>query len=62
MLNDTEDAAIIDFDSCMLIGEEIGFRKGGNFGWTSEPPPSISVPENDLHGLTLIAKFLKGSA
>jgi Ser/Thr protein kinase RdoA (MazF antagonist) len=24
MLNDTENAVIIDFDSCMLIGEEIG--------------------------------------
>jgi hypothetical protein len=59
MLNDTGDAVIIDFDSCLPIGQEIG--KGGTFGWTSEPPPSIAVPENDLYGLTLIAKFMKGS-
>jgi hypothetical protein len=61
MLGDTGDAVIIDFDSCLPIGQEIGFRKGGTFGWTSEPPPSIAVPENDLFGLTLIAKVMTGS-
>ena len=61
MLSDTGEAVIIDFDSCLPIGQEIGFRKGGTFGWTSEPPPSIAVPENDLFGLKLIAKFMTGS-
>lgn len=60
MLGDTGDAVIIDFDSCLPIGQEMGFRKGGTFGWTSEPPPSIAVPENDLYALTLIAKFMRG--
>jgi serine/threonine protein kinase len=61
MLGDTGDAVIIDFDSCLPIGREIEFRKGGTFGWTSEPPPTIAVPENDLYGLTLIAKFMEES-
>jgi serine/threonine protein kinase len=63
MLDDSGEAVIIDFDSCMPIGQEIGFRKGGTFCWTPEPPPSIAVPENDLYGLRLIAKFMpEGSA
>jgi serine/threonine protein kinase len=61
MLCDTGDPVTIDFDSCLPIGQEIGSRKGGTFGWTSKPPPTIAVPENDLYGLTLIAKFMEES-
>jgi serine/threonine protein kinase len=39
MLGDTRDVVIVDFDSCLPIGQEIGFRKGGTFSWTSEPLP-----------------------
>jgi hypothetical protein len=60
MLDDTGNAMIIDFDACLPIGQEIS-RKGGTFEWTSEPPPSITIPENDLFGLALIKKFIVGS-
>jgi hypothetical protein len=60
MLDDQGNAVIIDFDSCIPIGQEIGYRKGGTFGWMKEPGPNISVPENDTYGLTLIARFMEG--
>jgi serine/threonine protein kinase len=61
MLDDSTEAVIIDFDSCMPIGRQMGFRKRGIFYWTPEPPPSTAVPENDLYSLRLIAKFMEGS-
>jgi serine/threonine protein kinase len=61
MLDDDGNAVIIDFDSCMPIGQEIGlFQKAGTFGWTMDPAPVISLPENDTYGLTLISNFLEG--
>jgi hypothetical protein len=59
MLDNDGNAVIIDFDSCLPVGQEIGFRKAGTFGWTVDPAPTISVPENDTYGLTLIAKFVE---
>jgi len=59
MLDHEGNAVIIDFDSCMPVGQEIGSRKAGTFGWIKEPALSISVPENDFYGLTLIAKFME---
>ncbi|OJA15584.1 hypothetical protein AZE42_11984 [Rhizopogon vesiculosus] len=62
MLDDAGDPVIIDFDSCLVpIGEEIGGRKGGTPGWTVEPMPTISLPENDIYGITQIGEFLKGN-
>ncbi|OAX37970.1 kinase-like protein [Rhizopogon vinicolor AM-OR11-026] len=61
MLDDAGNAVIIDFDSCMPIGEEIpSYRKAGTPGWTMDPMQSVSDPENDLYGLTQIGEFLKG--
>ncbi|KAG0707349.1 kinase-like domain-containing protein [Suillus ampliporus] len=62
MLDDAGDPVIIDFDSCIPIGEEIGLSgKAGTFGWTVEPMPTISLPENDIYGLTQIGEFMKGT-
>ncbi|KAG1777755.1 kinase-like domain-containing protein [Suillus placidus] len=61
MLDDAGDPVIIDFDSCTPIGEKIGLSgKAGTFGWTMDPMPTISLPENDLYGLTQIGEFMKG--
>jgi len=61
MLDDVGEAVIIDFDSCMPIGQDIGYRKGGTPGWTSESQGKIAVPENDLYGLSLVSKFIEES-
>jgi serine/threonine protein kinase len=61
MLDDMGEAVIIDFDSCMPIGQNIGYRKGGTPGWTSASQWRIAVPENDLYGLSLVSKFIEGS-
>ena len=42
VLDDAGDAVIVDFDSCVPIGEVTGSR---TFDWTMESMPSISVPE-----------------
>jgi serine/threonine protein kinase len=61
MLDDAGDPVIVDFDSCMPIGEKIGRgRKMGSFGWTLQPLPTISLPENDIYGLTQIGELLAG--
>ena len=59
MLDDDGNAIIIDFDSCMPIGQDIGCRKAGTFGWEMDPVPSTSAPDNDMYGLKLIAKFME---
>jgi serine/threonine protein kinase len=59
MLDDAGNAVIIDFDSCLAIGQEIGNRKAGTFTWEMKPAPKIATPENDMHGLKLISEFLK---
>ena len=58
MLDDDGNAIIIDFDSCMPIGQDIRCRKAGTFGWEMDPVPSTSAPDNDMYGLKLIAKFM----
>ncbi|KAG2367227.1 hypothetical protein BDR07DRAFT_1373040 [Suillus spraguei] len=51
----------ITFDSCILIGEEVGLSgKVGTFGWTIESMPTITLPENDIYDLKQISKFMKG--
>lgn len=59
MLDDDGNAIIIDFDSCMPIGQNIEGRKAGTFGWEMDPAPSTSDPDNDMYGLKLIAKFME---
>jgi len=44
MLDEDGNAVIIDFDSCMRLGKEIGPRKAGTYGWTTDPAPCISAP------------------
>ncbi|KAF9512934.1 hypothetical protein BS47DRAFT_1362836 [Hydnum rufescens UP504] len=57
MPDDDRNAVFIDFDP---IGQEIGlFRKAGTFGWNMNPSPTVSLPESDRYGLTLIANFLE---
>ncbi|KAG1790532.1 kinase-like domain-containing protein [Suillus plorans] len=61
MLDDAGVPVIIDFDSCIPIGEEIVMNcKGGTIDWTVEPMPTIALPENDIYGLTQIDEFMKG--
>ncbi|KAG1761021.1 kinase-like domain-containing protein [Suillus occidentalis] len=61
MLDDAGVPVIIDFDSCIPIGEEIGMHcKGGTIDWTMEPMPTIALPENDIYGLTQIDEFMRG--
>lgn len=61
MLDDAGNPVIIDFDSCIPIGEEVGLSgKAGTFGWTVEPMPTIALPENDIYGLKQIGEFMKG--
>ncbi|OJA12214.1 hypothetical protein AZE42_10150 [Rhizopogon vesiculosus] len=61
MLDDAGNPVIIDFDSCIPIGEEIGLSsKCGTFTWTPEPEPTKSLPENDMYGLAQIGEFLEG--
>ncbi|KAG1887627.1 kinase-like domain-containing protein [Suillus subluteus] len=60
-LDDAGDPVIIDFDSCIPVGEEIGLSsKAGTPGWTIEPMPTIALPENDIYGLEQIGEFVKG--
>ncbi|KAG1841824.1 hypothetical protein DFJ58DRAFT_807727 [Suillus subalutaceus] len=60
-LDDAGDPVIIDFDSCIPIGEAIGLSsKAGTPGWTMEPMPTIALPENDIYGLEQIGEFMKG--
>lgn len=61
MLDDAGVPIIIDFDSCLPIGEEIGMCcKGGTIDWMVELMPTIALPENDIYGLTQIGEFVKG--
>lgn len=55
MLDDTDRAIIIDFDSCQPIGSQ---SVGGTPGWSTNP--KVALLENDLFGLNLISKFLRG--
>lgn len=62
MLDDAGDPVIIDFDSCIPIGEEMGLSgKAGTFGWTIELRPTIGLPENHIYGLKQIGEFMKGN-
>jgi serine/threonine protein kinase len=62
MLDDAGDPVIIDFDSCIPVGEEMGLSgKAGTFGWTIELRPTIGLPENDIYGLKQIGEFMKGN-
>ncbi|KAG2071487.1 hypothetical protein BDR04DRAFT_1194040, partial [Suillus decipiens] len=61
MLDDAGNPVIIDFDSCIPIGAEVGLSgKAGTFGWTIEPMPTIALLENDIYGLKQIGEFMKG--
>ncbi|KAI9717119.1 MAG: hypothetical protein M1812_004867 [Candelaria pacifica] len=56
MLNAKDDVpVIIDFDSCQAEGSKI--MKGGTWGWSNES--SISLKENDYHGLGKIVEAIE---
>lgn len=59
LLDDSGRAVITDFDACLPIGQDIGRGKVGQFGWMITPRPTVSLPENDLHALPLLAQFMK---
>ncbi|KAF8241356.1 hypothetical protein K440DRAFT_608496 [Wilcoxina mikolae CBS 423.85] len=48
---------IIDFDSCQLEGENLGF-KSGTFMWCDESS-MVAVRQNDYYGLLRIRKYLE---
>lgn len=50
-------AVIVDFDSCRPIGKPMGI-KGSTPGW--EVSTECAVPDNDLHNLDKIERYLLG--
>ena len=59
MLEDSGNLAIIDFDSCMQVGQEMGFRKAGAFDLTIDLIPAISPPENNTTPYCSSHNFMK---
>lgn len=55
MVDENGHGIIIDFDSCRPIGSK---SRGGTPGWGTKP--TISLIENDEHGLSLLGKFMRG--
>jgi serine/threonine protein kinase len=60
MLDESSAPIIIDFDSCVPIGESFGSRKRTTYGWEPRPEPAVSSAESDLYALKLIAQYLDG--
>jgi serine/threonine protein kinase len=58
MLDEDNNAIIIDFDSCKREGEKLGI-KGGTFMWCEEGVDT-SLKANDIYGFKEIEKLLRG--
>ncbi|KAI1171104.1 kinase-like protein [Nemania sp. FL0916] len=56
MLDDNNEPILIDFDSCMYEGEELGL-KGGTEGWAEHDIRTASFA-NDIYGLAKIREHL----
>ena len=61
MLDDEDRAILIDFDSCLPIGEGFNGRKAGTFGWQMDPPPVTSERHNDWFAFAILQKHLQAS-
>lgn len=55
MIDKAGNPIIIDFDSCVAVGAE---SRGGTPGWSQNP--KVAAFENDIHGLELVARFIRG--